>query len=65
VFPKLGFVYKGCPQSGRGSGGLSSADILRTRAEGILQMRMSALFNAKISGFFEIYGVPQDKGEGD
>jgi len=33
------------------------ADILRTRKEGVLQMRMSVLFGAKIIGFFEIYGV--------
>jgi len=36
-------------------GGLSSADMLRTRE--VLQMRTSALFDAKNSEFFEIYGV--------
>jgi len=35
-------------------GRLSSVDILRKEG---LQMRTSALFDAKKSGFFEIYGV--------
>jgi len=38
-----------------GEGGLSRADILRTK--GGLQMRTSALFVAQKSGFFVIYGV--------
>jgi len=32
-------------------GGLSSLDILRTKGEGVLQMRTSALFGAKNFGF--------------
>jgi len=37
-------------------GGLFSADILRTKRRGILQIRTSALFGAKKNfGFFEIY----------
>jgi len=32
-------------------------DILRTKGEGFIQMRTSALFGAKNIGFFEIYGV--------
>jgi len=40
----------------RSQRGLSSANILRTQGEGILQMRTSALFGAKNFGFFEIYG---------
>jgi len=51
----LGAVHKRRPQSG--GGGLSSADILRTRGEGVLQVRTSALFVAKNCGYFEIYGV--------
>jgi len=43
---------------------LSSADILHTRGEGgILQMWTSALFGAKIIGFFEIYGVSAQTSE--
>jgi len=35
------------------------------RGEGVLQMRMSALFGAKNFGFFEIYGVSaRTRGEG-
>jgi len=52
----LGAVHKRRPQS-EGEGGLSSADLLRTREEGFLQRWTSALFGAKIIGFFEIYGV--------
>jgi len=50
----LGAVHKRRSQGGRE---LSSADILRTREEGVLQMRTSALFGAKTFEFFEIYGV--------
>jgi len=46
-------IHKRRPQSE--GGGLSSADILRTRR--VFQMRMSALFGAKSFGFFEIYSV--------
>jgi len=38
-------------------GGLSGADILQTRGKGAHQMRMSALFDAKNFGFFEVYDV--------
>jgi len=41
----------------RSQGGLSNADIFRTRGEVALQMRTSALFVQKNFGFFEIYGV--------
>jgi len=40
---------------------LSSADIFQTRGQGVLQIRTSAFFEAKI---FEIYGVSARKGEG-
>jgi len=50
----LGVVHEIRPQSGRG---LSSADIFRTRGEGVLLMRKSALFGEKHFGFFEIYSV--------
>jgi len=42
----------------KGGESLSSADIFRTRGERVLQMRTSALFDAKNIKFFEIYGVP-------
>jgi len=41
----------------QGGGSLSSAKILRTRGEGVLQMRKFALFCAKTFVFFEIYGA--------
>jgi len=47
-------VHKGRAKSGW-EGGLSSADIFRIRE--VLQMRTSALFSTKNSGFFEIYGA--------
>jgi len=47
-----GAVDKRRPQSES----LSSADILRTRVEGVLQMRTFALFGENV-GFFEIYRV--------
>jgi len=40
---------------------LSSADIFWTK-EGVLQMWTSALFDAKNSGFFKIYGVSARQG---
>jgi len=48
----LGAVHKRRPKSG---GRLSNADIFRTR--GVLPIRASALFGAKNTEFFEIYGV--------
>jgi len=36
---------------------MSRADIFQTKGNGVLQMRTSALFGAKNSGFFENYGV--------
>jgi len=51
---RLEAVHKRRQQSGRRV--FSSADVLRTWGGG-LQMWMSALFGAKIIGFFEIYGV--------
>jgi len=41
----------------QGEGGLSSADILRIRRKGVLQMRTSSLYDAKKFGFFKIFGV--------
>jgi len=52
----LGAVHKRRPHSGGGVF-LSSAEILRTREEGVLQMRTSAPFGVKKLGFFEIYGM--------
>jgi len=50
----FGAVHKRRPQSGK-KGSLSSADILRTIGEGVVQLWTSALFGAKIIGiFFEI-----------
>jgi len=49
----------------RGGGGLSSADIFRTRGKEGLQMQTPALFRAKSFGFFESYGVStRTRGEG-
>jgi len=58
---KLGAVHKRRPQSGR-EGGLSSADIFRTREERGLQMRTSALFGAKLLIFRNLLCVRTDKG---
>jgi len=41
-------------RSQEGNGGLSSADIFRTRGEGGFQMRTSELFGVKNFGFFKI-----------
>jgi len=55
----LGAVYKDVRS--QGGEGLSNAD----KGEGVLQMRMSALFGAKILWFFEIYDVSaRTRGEG-
>jgi len=53
-------VHKGRPQSGGGKF-LQSSEV----RGGVLQMRTTALFGAKNSGFFEVYGVRTDKGGGD
>jgi len=53
---ELGAVHKRRPQSG----GLSSADILRTR--GILQMRTSALFFKKTPNFSKFIVCPHGQG---
>jgi len=46
------------------SGGLTSADIFRPRRKGVLQMRTSALFSAKNSGFLNLWRDRTDKEEG-
>jgi len=59
---------RGCPlktSAVREERGLPSADILRTRREGVLQMRTSALFGAKTSDFFQnLWCVRTDKWRG-
>jgi len=41
----------------QGGGRFDQYGHLRTRGEGVLQIQMSALFDAKTCGLFEIYGV--------
>jgi len=46
----------------QGVEGLSSADILQTRGEGVLQMWTSALLGAKTSEFSKFMGCPHAQG---